>query len=258
VQARSLDDLLADFEAGFVGDGAADERSVDRGPAGEGPAGEGSADEPAVADYNVAPTKPVPVIVHRNRPGDRGGPALRHLRTARWGLIPSWSKDATGAAKRINARVETVTSTPAFRIALARRRCLIPADGWYEWARREDGSRQPTYLHPRAGGGLAFAGLYEFWTGPAGKVTSCAIITTAAVDELTTVHDRMPLVLPRTAWAGWLDPAGEPGELLGPPSSELVAGIALRPVGAAVGNVNNAGPELIAAVRPAPVAQALF
>jgi putative SOS response-associated peptidase YedK len=239
VQARGLDDLLADFEAGLVGEDAAD--------------------EPAVADYNVAPTKPVPVVVHRPRPGDRGGPAVRHLRTARWGLVPSWARDATGAAKRINARVETVATTPAFRLALARRRCLVPADGWYEWARRDDGSRQPTYLNPRDRSGLAFAGLYEFWSGPAGKVTTCTIITTAALDQLATVHDRMPLLLPRAAWASWLDPAlDDPGPLLAPPAADLVAGIELRPVGAAVGNVTNEGPGLIAPVAPAPVAQTLF
>ncbi len=243
MQARSLDDLLADFEAKLVGaDAVADD----------------AADEPAVADYNVAPTKPVPVVVHRPRPGDRGGPPVRHLRTARWGLVPSWARDATGAAKRINARVETVATTPVFRLALARRRCLVPADGWYEWARREDGGRQPTYLNPGDRAGLAFAGLYEFWSGPAGKVTTCTIITTAAVGELRTVHDRMPLLLPRAAWAGWLDPAGDPAPLLAPPAPELVAGIELRPVGAAVGNVTNEGPGLIAPVSPAPVAQTLF
>jgi putative SOS response-associated peptidase YedK len=240
VQARSFDDLLADFEAELVAEDSAD------GP-------------PAVPDYNVAPTKPVPVVVHRRRPGDRSGSAIRHLRTARWGLLPSWARDATGAAKRINARVETVAATPAFRSALARRRCLVPADGWYEWARREGGGRQPYYLNPVDRRGLAFAGLYEFWSGPAGKVTSCAIVTTAAVGELAAVHDRMPLLLPRAAWAGWLDPASDdPGHLLDPPAAELVAGIELRPVGAAVGNVANEGPALIAPAALAPVAQPLF
>lgn len=240
MQARSLDDLLADFEAELVTEDSAD------GP-------------PAVPDYNVAPTKPVPVVVHRRRPGDRTGPAFRHLRTARWGLVPSWARDAGGAAKRINARVETVATTPVFRLALARRRCLVPADGWYEWARREDGGRQPIYLNPAGGGGLAFAGLYEFWSGPAGKVTSTAIITTAAVGALATVHDRMPLLLPRSAWAAWLDPGrADPGHLLDPPPAEVVAGIELRPVGAAVGNVANEGPALIAPAAPAAVAQTLF
>jgi putative SOS response-associated peptidase YedK len=249
VQARSLDDLLADFEAELVTEDAADE------PAAPGHAGPGYAGP----DYNVAPTKPVPVVLHRRRPGDRTGPLVRHLRTARWGLVPSWARDATSAAKRINARVETVATMPAFRLALARRRCLVPADGWYEWARREDGGRQPIYLSPADRSGLAFAGLYEFWSGPAGKVTSCTIITTAAVGELATVHDRMPLLLPRGAWAGWLDPASaDPGHLLDPPGSELVAGIELRPVGTAVGNVTNEGPGLIAPAQPAPAAQTLF
>jgi putative SOS response-associated peptidase YedK len=239
VQARGFDDLLADFEAELVAEDAAE--------------------QPAVPDYNVAPTKPVPVVVHRRRPGDRTGPAVRHLRTARWGLVPSWARDATGAAKRINARAETVATLPAFRLALARRRCLVPADGWYEWARRDDGGRQPYYLNPAGGGGLAFAGLYEFWSGPAGKVTSCAIVTTAAVGALAGVHDRMPLVLPRAAWAAWLDPdRTDPAGLLAPPAAELAAGIELRPVGSAVGNVTNAGPELVAPVPLAPVPQTLF
>jgi putative SOS response-associated peptidase YedK len=240
VQARSFDDLLADFEARQVTEEAADE-------------------PPAVPDYNVAPTKPVPVVVHRSRPGDRAGPAVRHLRTARWGLVPSWAHDATGAARRINARAETVATLPAFRLALARRRCLVPADGWYEWARREDGGRQPYYLNPRDGSGLAFAGLYEFWSGPAGKVTSCAIVTTAAVGELAAVHDRMPLLLPRSAWSAWLDPGEpDPAGLLAPPADDVVARIELRPVASAVGNVANAGPELVAPVPVAPVPQTLF
>jgi putative SOS response-associated peptidase YedK len=152
-----------------------------------------------------------------------------------------------------------VATLPAFRLAVARRRCLVPADGWYEWARRDDGGRQPYYLAPRDGSGLAFGGLYEFWSGPNGRVTSCAIVTTAAVGELATVHDRMPLVLPRSAWSAWLDPdQPDPAGLLAPPAADLVARIELRPVGGAVGNVANAGPDLIAPVPLAPAAQTLF
>jgi putative SOS response-associated peptidase YedK len=201
--------------------------------------------EPWAADYNIAPTDPVPVVLTRHRSGDRGGPVVRQLRLARWGLVPSWAADTRRAAKLINARAETVTELPAFRSAVVRRRCLVPADGWYEWAPRPDGAgRQPTYLTPADGGVLAFAGLYETW-GPDRLLTS-AIVTTAAVGELTTVHSRMPLVLPRAAWVTWLDPErADVTELLAPPDPELVAGLELRPVGPAVGNVGNDGPQLI-------------
>jgi putative SOS response-associated peptidase YedK len=214
---------------------------------------------PPARDWNVAPTKPVPVVLTRRRSGDSTGPVLRQLRVARWGLVPSWAADLGGAARRINARAETVAQLPAFRAALARRRCLVPADGWYEWARREDGGRQPMYMTSRDGSGLAFAGLYEIWGGPDERIISTAIITTAAAGELETVHDRMPLLLPRESWSAWLDPGREdPGTLLDPPARTLLDALELRPVGTAVGNVNNEGPDLIAPAAPAPAAQTLF
>ena len=211
--------------------------------------------EPLVADYNVAPTDPVPVVLTRHRPGDRGGPVDRQLRLARWGLVPSWSPDPKRAAKHINARAETVTELPAFRSAVRRRRCLVPADGWYEWAPRSDLSggtagRQPTYLTPRDGDVLAFAGLYEIW-GPDRLLTS-SIVTTAAIGELVRVHPRMPLVLPRSAWAAWLDPGREDVAELLVPDPGAVAGLELRPVGPAVGTVANDGPGLIERVDPVP------
>ena len=214
-------DLVADFEA------------------------EDAVGEPLLPDYNVAPTDPVPVVLTRHRPGDRGGPVVRQLRVARWGLVPSWAPDTRRAAKLINARAETVTELPAFRSAVARRRCLVPADGWYEWPSRADGAgRQPTYLTPIDGTGLAFAGLYEVW-GEA-RLLTAAIVTTAAVGELVRVHSRMPLVLPRSAWGAWLDPdRADVPELLAPPDPALVAGLELRPVGPEVGNVTNDGPGLI-------------
>jgi len=211
--------------------------------------------EPLLADYNVAPTDPVPVVLTRHRPGDGAGrvasPVGRQLRLARWGLVPSWAPDTRRAARHINARAETVTELPAFRSAVRRRRCLVPADGWYEWAPRDDGpGRQPTYLTPRDGGVLAFAGLYEIW-GPDRLLTS-SIVTTAAVGELVRVHDRMPLVLPRSAWAAWLDPAREDVAELLVPDRALVDGLELRPVGPAVGTVANDGPGLIERVEPTP------
>jgi len=134
-----------------------------------------------------------------------------------------------------------------------RRRCLVPADGWYEWAPRPDGAgRQPTYLTPRSGEVVAFAGLYEIW-GPDRLLTS-SIVTTAALGQLAAVHDRMPLMLPRTAWSAWLDPAREDVTDLLVPDAGLVDGMELRPVGPAVGTVANDGPALIERVeKTAPI-----
>jgi putative SOS response-associated peptidase YedK len=233
---RSADDLLAEFEAAAL---------LGR--------------DPVVADYNIAPTDPVPVVLTRHRPGDRDGPLVRQLRVARWGLVPSYAPDAAGAARRINARAETVARLPSFRAALARRRCLVPADGWYEWAVRDDGGRQPYFLTPEDGSLLAFAGLYEIWGAAEARLLTCAIVTTTAVGELRRVHDRMPLVLPRASWASWLDPAcPDPAPLLAPPARDLVAGLELRPVGPEVGNVANDGPQLIAPAPAAVTPQRLF
>jgi putative SOS response-associated peptidase YedK len=229
VAKRDLDDLVAEFEA------------------------EDAVGQPMPPDYNVAPTDPVPCVLTRHRSGDGGGPVVRQLRVARWGLVPSWSPDPTRAARMINARAETITELPAFRSAVARRRCLVPADGWYEWAPSDTGGKQPTYLTPRDDRGLAFAGLYEIW-GP-DKLLTTSIVTTAAVGELTRVHSRMPLVLPRRSWAAWLDPARTDATALLEPDLDAIADLELRPVGPAVGSVRNDGPELIA---PAPTVQTLF
>ena len=212
--------------------------------------------EPLLADYNVAPTDPVPVVLTRHRPGDGAGrvarPVGRQLRLARWGLVPSWAPDTRRAGKLINARAETVTELPAFRSAVRRRRCLVPADGWYEWPPRPGGAgRQPTYLTPLSGEVLALAGLYEIW-GPDRLLTS-SIVTTAAAGRLADVHSRMPLMLPRRSWAAWLDPAREEVAELLAPDPELVAGMELRPVGPAVGSVGNDGPGLVERVRVDPL-----
>jgi putative SOS response-associated peptidase YedK len=239
VATRGLDDLAAEFEAE---DAVAwsSRRSADTDVLG------------AVLrpDYNVAPTDLVPVVVLRHRSGDRDGPLVRQLRAAKWGLVPSWAPDTKRAGKLINARAETVTQLPAFRSAVRRRRCLVPADGWYEWAPRPDGAgRQPTYLTPADGDVVAFAGLYEIW-GPDRLLTS-SIVTTAAAGPLVAVHHRMPLMLPRSAWAAWLDPGRADVTELLVPDPALVDGMELRPVGPAVGTVANDGPALIERVRTA-------
>jgi putative SOS response-associated peptidase YedK len=237
VSVRSDADLVAEFDA------------VD--------ATSGETVEP---DYNVAPTKPVRIVVNRPLRDPDGTPQptpTRQLRIVTWGLVPSWAKDRSIGAKMINARVESVPTKPAFRKAFARRRCLVPADGWYEWQTVDtpDGPRkQPMYMTPEDGHLLAFAGLYEFWSPPgdekAGTLTTCTIITAPAEGALAEIHDRMPLVLPRRAWDRWLDPkVGDPSDLL--KSWDEVAGehLELRPVSPAVNKVDNNGPELL---RPAP------
>ena len=183
--------------------------------------------------WNVAPTDPVPVIRVSTDLG------ARVLDRAKWGLISSWSDDPKAGSRMINARAETVATSPAFAPSFARRRCLVPADGWFEWVR--DGKRkQPFYMTPADGGVLAFAGLTSRWRG---DVLTSTIITTEALGELTAVHHRMPLILPRERWAEWL--SGEPTADLSPMSPAALSFIEIRPVGPGVGNVRNNGPELI-------------
>jgi putative SOS response-associated peptidase YedK len=209
-------------------------------------------------DYNIAPTDPVRAIVNRPLRAADGTPEptpTRQLRVMSWGLVPSWAKDRKGAARLINARIEGVASKPAFRRAYAARRCLIPADGWYEWQVVDGDSgprKQPTYMTAADGHGLAFAGLYEFW-GPKGEtVTTCTILTAPAQGVLAEVHDRMPLVLPRSAWTRWLDPAvADPDDLLEPWDEADGEHLELRPVSDTVNSVKNDGPDLIAPVSVA-------
>jgi putative SOS response-associated peptidase YedK len=149
--------------------------------------------------YNVAPTQPVPIV----RISERAlGFAL-----VRWGLIPAWVKDPRGFSLLINARGETIAEKPAFRNAMQRRRCLFPADGFYEWKAEPD-RRRPYFSRPRAGGPIAFAGLWETWMGPNGEeVDTACIVTTRANRTLAPIHDRMPVVIAPEAFDLWLDSA---------------------------------------------------
>ena len=168
------------------------------------------------ASWNVAPTDHVPTVVER---ADKGtGIVTRRLIAPRWGLVPSWSK-GPGGPPMINARVETIETKPAFRTALAKRRCLLPADGYYEWYETDQLTakgkpvKQPFFIRPESGL-LVMAGLYEFWRdpaveGPEAWLTSVTIITTHATDKLGHIHDRMPMIVPPEAWATWLDPGLE-------------------------------------------------
>ena len=197
------------------------------------------------ADWNVAPTDPVPLVRMSQRRGQRV------LDTARWGLLPPWATDARGAARMINARAETVATSKAFAPSFARRRCLVPADGWYEWVRRGS-AKQAYYMTPADGSVLAFAGLWSAWGNGPEPVLTCSVLTTAALGGLARVHDRMPLILPAERWAGWLVGGGDPDELLRPLPVATLDALEIRPVRAAVGNVRNNGPELVARVPGVP------
>jgi putative SOS response-associated peptidase YedK len=218
-------------------------------------------DEWGAPNYNVAPTDPVRVVVNRPLRDEQGAPAktpTRQLRVVSWGLIPSWSKDRKTQSRMFNARVESVATTNAFRRAYAKRRCLVPADGWYEW-RAMGTSKQPMYMTPEDGHSVAFAGLYEFWGEHGQTVTTCTIITAASAGALAEIHDRMPLVLPRAGWQTWLDPTiDDPSDLLASwdeASGELLE---LRPVAQLVNKVDNDGPELVQRAEPIPEEQRLF
>lgn len=203
--------------------------------------------------WNVAPTDPVRAILRRP-PKDAEDPEepVRQLRTLRWGLVPSWSKDAKGGARLINARIETVTEKPAFKKAAARRRCLLPAQGYYEWQKTEEG-KIPHFLHSPDGGLLAMAGLYELWRDPSLAADdpnrwlwTCTVITQQASDLLGEIHDRNPVIVPPGLQAAWLDcssddPATARRVLDQIPEARLEPYV----VSNAVGNVHNNGPELI-------------
>jgi putative SOS response-associated peptidase YedK len=213
-------------------------------------------------DYNVAPTKPVRIVVNRplrDADGKPAADATRQLRVASWGLIPSWAKDRKTQGRMFNARVETLSSTNAFRRAYAKRRCLVPADGWYEWRANEGATKQPVYMTPEDGHPLAFAGLYEFWGERGQTITSCTIVTAPSTGALAEIHDRMPLVLPRSAWTRWLDPGvDDPADLLASWDEARGEHLELRPVATLVNKVDNNGPELVERAEPQPEAQALF
>ncbi|MFD7260400.1 SOS response-associated peptidase [Streptomyces sp. NPDC059874] len=212
--------------------------------------------------WNVAPTDDVWAVLER---ADREtGEVARRLRPVRWGLVPSWAKDPTVGSRMINARVETVHEKPAYRRAFTRRRCLLPADGFYEWvAVPATGSakayKQPYFIRPEDAGVMAMAGLYEFWRDPAVKddddpaawLTTATIITTEATDRAGRVHPRMPLALDPGDYDTWLDPAHQDTAdlraLLHTPGGGLLA---VTAVSTAVNSVRNNGPHLLDPAAP--------
>ena len=158
--------------------------------------------------FNIAPTQSVGVV----RESDDGG---REFALLRWGLIPSWAKDPAIGSRMINARAETVATKPSFRAAFKRRRCLIPADGFYEWKKTDGKNKQPYLIGMEKDEPFAFAGLWEHWQSADGsEVQSCTIITTSANDLLAELHDRMPVILDEDDYDRWLDPRQEDKEQL--------------------------------------------
>ena len=155
--------------------------------------------------FNIAPTQMAPVVLNETP---------RQLSVARWGLIPGWAKDPFIGARLINARAETLPEKPAFRAAFKRRRCLVIADGFYEW-RKDGATKTPMFIHLKSGKPFAFAGLWEMWKPPEGDaVRSCAIITTEPNELMATIHNRMPAILTREAERAWLDDSAGPVALM--------------------------------------------
>ncbi len=200
-----------------------------------------SGEDPFAPSWNVAPTDPVTVVLQR----EDGRTVERH----RWGLVPSWARSVKEGARHINARAETVAESATFRTSFRKRRCIIPADGFYEWRRIGEQRKQPWFLGPHAEDAvLAMAGLWSVWKDPATGlwVPSATVITTDANHDVGQLHDRMPVLLPRDAWQAWLDP-GQQDEallrsLLGPAPDGILE---MHPVSRRVNDVRQDGPDLV-------------
>jgi putative SOS response-associated peptidase YedK len=187
--------------------------------------------------YNVAPTQPIPIV--------RIWEGQRQFALMRWGLVPSWVKDPRNFSLLINARADTVNDKPAFKNAMKYRRCLIPADGFYEW-KRDGKVNRPYFIRLKEGAPFAFAGLWETWSGPNGEeVDTAAIVTTDANEALHHIHHRMPVILPASAYDLWLDcrnvDALTASALLVPAQSDLFEAFEISP---AVNRADNDGPQL--------------
>jgi putative SOS response-associated peptidase YedK len=196
--------------------------------------------------YNIAPTQDVPIV----RVTD--GAAPREMVLVRWGLVPWWADDPSIGNRLINARAETAATTPAYRDAFSERRCLVVADGFYEW-RKENGRKQPYFIRLRSGGPMGFAGLWDRWRDKVkgDKLQSCTIVTTNASPTIRELHDRMPVIVPPVDYDRWLDPTvhlrSRLKDILQPyPEGELEA----FPVSTRVNRPENEGPENVEPVGP--------
>ncbi len=207
---------------------------------------------PAIS-YNVAPTQQVAIVVDRSFEKDEdGGPVgelSRELHSARWGLVPRWAKGESEGAPLINGRIETILEKPSFKDSVIRRRCVIPASGYYEWQVKPDGTKQPFYIN--AGEGMfALAGLYEWWKKPDGSwLLSTTTLTKDSAPELAHIHDRNPLLLTPDTFEAWLDPHiigdQELLEAISSGSDEVAAEALFTPVAARVGKVSENDSNLI-------------
>lgn len=254
--AKNQADLVLEFDVEVVATGEPT-RSVLVKPQ-QPPAG--------TPDYNVAPSKQAPVVLTRSPRGEATGEPDRQLRLLTWGLVPSWARDVKIGMRFINARAETALAAGPFARAALFRRCLVPADGWYEWQAsptvldpKGKPRKQPFFIHRTDGTPLAFAGLYEFWRDPGvadnddplAWLTSFTIVTTAAEPGLDRIHDRQPLVLEPDAWDRWLDPTlVDPDPVAAMLAFALTGRFAAYPVSTAVNGAAGHGRHLL---DPVPV-----
>lgn len=187
--------------------------------------------------YNIAPTLNILFVANDG---------TREVRQAKWGLVPAWAKDVRIGNRMINARAETLAQKPAFKDAYRKRRCLVLADGFYEWRKEEDGTKTPIYVQMEDARPFAFGGLWDVWRGEASPITSCTIVTTKPNRLLAPIHDRMPEILPSESYDLWLDPDTEEPEILNGllvpyPEDDMSA----RPVSKYVNSTKNEGPGCI-------------
>jgi putative SOS response-associated peptidase YedK len=212
-----------------------------------------SGEEDWTPRYNIAPTQPIPIIRQNSKE------PVRQLSLVRWGLIPSWSKDMSGAASMINARSESAATKPAYRDTLKSRRCLVPADGFYEW-QRTGKTKQPFCFEVNEGALFAFAGLWDRWKAPSGTwVKSCSILTTTPNVVTSAVHDRMPVILDASNYDLWLDPGmtdvDVASDLLKPYDARLMR---CYPVSGRLNYVANDDAECSARAEVVPAQSTLF
>lgn len=197
-------------------------------------------DLPPVPNYNVCPTAQVATVT-----SDAG---TRHLRPMRWGFVPHWYKAVNDGPLLINARAETIAEKPAFRAACRERRCLVPASGFYEWTRLEDGTKLPWYITRRDGAPLAFAGIWQDWERGGKALSSCAVVTTGANEAMSRVHHRIPVILEQDDWPLWLGEAGKgAATLMHAPKEDVLD---FHRVSPAVNSNRASGPDLIEPVDP--------
>lgn len=199
-------------------------------------------DLPEAPRHNVCPTQPVAAVT--------SGEGGRRLVALRWGFLPAWYKSPTDGPLLINARAETVAEKPAFRAAVRERRCLVPADGFYEWQKDAEGRRLPWFVSRRDGAPMVFGGLWQGWERDGQRLVTCAIVTTPANATLAPIHDRMPLIIEPTDWPLWLGEAGHgAARLMRPAADDLLE--AWR-VGTEVNSNRAQGPGLSRPLGPAP------